>query len=43
MENDRLSPEEGAEQLFYAARLFIHYSVQDYLARGIIQAHESPH
>ncbi|EDJ91717.1 hypothetical protein [Haemophilus influenzae] len=39
---DQITPEECASKLFEAVHLFINYSVQDYISRGIIQANEKP-
>lgn len=39
---EQIPPEECASKLFEAVHLFINYSVQDYISRGIIQANEKP-
>ena len=39
---DLITPEECASKLLEAVHLFINYSVQDYISRGIIQANEKP-
>ena len=39
---DQITPEEYAGKLLEAVHLFINYSVQDYISRGIIQANEKP-
>ena len=39
---DQITPEECAGKLLETVHLFINYSVQDYISRGIIQANEKP-
>lgn len=39
---EQIPPEECTSKLFKAVHLFINYSVQDYISRGIIQANEKP-
>ena len=39
---EQITPEECASKLLEAVHLFINYSVQDYISRGIIQANEKP-
>ncbi|HHF6600716.1 hypothetical protein MY948_01320 [Haemophilus influenzae] len=39
---EQITPEECTSKLFEAVHLFINYSVQDYISRGIIQANEKP-
>ncbi|HHF6352788.1 TPA: hypothetical protein ACPPQ4_000794 [Haemophilus influenzae] len=39
---EQIPPEECTSKLFEAVHLFINYSVQDYISRGIIQANEKP-